>query len=220
MKYANRPLALLVAGALVVTLAGCSNSAVSTLTASSAAGTVLSATETEFSLEGATAFTFTDSGISAAEGDYNGYTIRGLPAGCAAVHGGRGLPVCAIRRGHTVLPAAHAAEACAGFSGLGGSSGKGGAAGSERIVTVGGNFLCAVEHIVCIAQGGAAVYGIAAGIGNGKSVVFAQAHGAVCAHAAAIGHIALRSVDGVAHTRAAACCQHRAAGDGDRKSAV
>ena len=33
MKYANRPLALLVAGALVVTLAGCS-SAVSTITAS------------------------------------------------------------------------------------------------------------------------------------------------------------------------------------------
>ena len=77
MKYANRPLALLVAGALVVTLAGCSNSAVSTLTESSAAGTVLSATESEFSLEGATAFTFTDSGISAAEGDYNGYTIEG-----------------------------------------------------------------------------------------------------------------------------------------------
>lgn len=43
MKYANRPLALLVAGALVVTLAGCS-SAVSTITASSAAGTALSAT--------------------------------------------------------------------------------------------------------------------------------------------------------------------------------
>ena len=77
MKYANRPLALLVAGALVVTLAGCSSSAVSTITASSAAGTVLSATESEFSLEGATAFTFTDSGISAAEGDYNGYTIEG-----------------------------------------------------------------------------------------------------------------------------------------------
>ena len=77
MKYANRPLALLVAGALVVTLAGCSSSAVSTLTASSAAGTVLSATESEFSLEGATAFTFTDRGISAAEGDYNGYTIEG-----------------------------------------------------------------------------------------------------------------------------------------------
>lgn len=76
MKYANRPLALLVAGALVVTLAGCS-SAVSTITASSAAGTALSATESEFSLEGATAFTFTDSGISAAEGDYNGYTIEG-----------------------------------------------------------------------------------------------------------------------------------------------
>ena len=77
MKYANRPLSLLVAGALVVTLAGCSNSAVSTLTASSVAGTALSATESEFSLEGATAFTFTDSGISAAEGDYNGYTIEG-----------------------------------------------------------------------------------------------------------------------------------------------
>ncbi len=77
MKYANRPLALLVAGALVVTLAGCSSSAVSTLTASSAAGNVLSATESEVSLEGATAFTFTDSGISAAEGDYNGYTIEG-----------------------------------------------------------------------------------------------------------------------------------------------
>lgn len=77
MKYANRPLSLLVAGALVVTLAGCGSSAVSTLTASSAAGTVLSATETEFSLEGATAFTFTDGGISAAEGDYNGYTIKG-----------------------------------------------------------------------------------------------------------------------------------------------
>ena len=77
MKYANRPLSLLVAGALVVTLAGCSSSAVSTITASSAAGTVLSVTETEFSLEGATAFTFTDSGISAAEGDYNGYTIKG-----------------------------------------------------------------------------------------------------------------------------------------------
>ena len=77
MKYANRPLALLVAGALVVTLASCSSSAVSTITASSAAGTVLSATESEFSLEGATAFTFTDSGISAVEGDYNGYTIEG-----------------------------------------------------------------------------------------------------------------------------------------------
>ena len=77
MKYVNRPLSLLVAGALVVTLAGCSGSAVSTLTASSAAGTVLSATESEFSLEGATAFTFTDGGISAAEGDYNGYTIEG-----------------------------------------------------------------------------------------------------------------------------------------------
>ena len=77
MKYANRPLSLLVAGALVVTLAGCSGSAVSTLTASSTAGTALSATESEFSLEGATAFTFTDSGISAAEGDYNGYTIEG-----------------------------------------------------------------------------------------------------------------------------------------------
>ena len=63
MKYANRPLSLLVAGALVVTLAGCGGSAVSTLTASSAAGTVLSATESEFSLEGATAFTFTDGGM-------------------------------------------------------------------------------------------------------------------------------------------------------------
>ena len=77
MKYANRPLALLVAGALVVTLAGCSSSAVSTITASSAAGTALSATESEFSLEGATTFTFTDGSISAAEGDYNGYTIKG-----------------------------------------------------------------------------------------------------------------------------------------------
>ena len=92
MKYANRPLSLLVAGALVVTLAGCGGSAVSTLTASSAAGTVLSATETEFSLEGATAFTFTDGGISAAEGDYNGYTIKGTAltisaAGTYAVSG-------------------------------------------------------------------------------------------------------------------------------------
>ena len=92
MKYANRPLSLLVAGALVVTLAGCSNSAVSTLTASSAAGTVLSATESEFSLEGATAFTFTDSGISAAKGDYSGYSIDGTAltisaAGTYAVSG-------------------------------------------------------------------------------------------------------------------------------------
>ena len=77
MKYANRPLSLLVAGALVVTLAGCGGSAVSTTTATSAAGTVLSAAETEFSLEGATTFTFTDGGISAAEGDYDGYTIEG-----------------------------------------------------------------------------------------------------------------------------------------------
>ena len=131
--------------------------------------------------------------------------IRGLPAGCAAVHGGRVLSVCAIRRGHAVLSAAHTAEACTGCTGLGGSGSKGGAASSERIVTVGGNIRCAVEHIVCIAQGGAAVYGVAAGIGNGKVAVPRQAHGAVCAHAAAIGHIALRSVDGVAHTRAAAC---------------
>lgn len=92
MKYANRPLSLLVAGALVVTLAGCGSSAVSTLTASSVAGTVLSATESEFSLEGATAFTFTDGGISAAEGDYNGYTIKGTAltisaAGTYAVSG-------------------------------------------------------------------------------------------------------------------------------------
>lgn len=77
MKYTIRPLALLVASALVVTLAGCSGNAVSTTTAFSAAETILSATETEFSLEGATAFTFTDGGISAAEGDYSGYTIKG-----------------------------------------------------------------------------------------------------------------------------------------------
>ena len=76
MKYANRPLALLVAGALVVTLAGCS-SAVSTITASSAAGTALSATESEFSLEGATAFTFTDSGVTAAGETDTGYEIDG-----------------------------------------------------------------------------------------------------------------------------------------------
>ena len=87
MKYANRTLSLLVAGALVVTLAGCRSSAVSTATASSAACTVLSVTESAFSLEGATTFTFTDGGISAAEGDYDGYSIEGTALTINAANG-------------------------------------------------------------------------------------------------------------------------------------
>lgn len=71
----QRPLSLLVAAALAVSLAACSTTAASG--SSSASGTVIAAETTEYSLEGATAFTFTDSGITAAEGDYDGYKIEG-----------------------------------------------------------------------------------------------------------------------------------------------
>lgn len=76
MKYPSRTLSLLVAGALLVSMAGCSSNTASS-SASSAAASVLSAEESTLSLAGATAFTFTDSGISAAEGDYSGYAIEG-----------------------------------------------------------------------------------------------------------------------------------------------
>ena len=71
----QRQVSLLVAAALAVTLAGCSTTAVSS--SASASGTVITAESTDYSLEGATAFTFTDSGITAAEGDYDGYKIEG-----------------------------------------------------------------------------------------------------------------------------------------------
>lgn len=75
MKYSNRALTLLVAGALLVSMAGCSSTGSSAgSTAASAAS--LAAAETEFSLADATLFTFTDGGISAA-GDDDGYTIQG-----------------------------------------------------------------------------------------------------------------------------------------------
>lgn len=75
MKYLNRALTLLAAGALLVSMAGCSSTGSSAgSTAASAAS--LAAAETEFSLADATLFTFTDGGISAA-GDDDGYTIQG-----------------------------------------------------------------------------------------------------------------------------------------------
>ena len=76
MKYPSRTLSLLVAGALLVSMAGCSSNTASS-SASSAAASVLAAEESTLSLAGATALTFTDSGISAAEGDYSGYAIEG-----------------------------------------------------------------------------------------------------------------------------------------------
>lgn len=62
--------------------------------------------------------------------------IRSLPAGGAAVHGGRGLPIRGIRRGHAGGAAAHPAKGCTGSTGLGGGSSKGGAAGDVHTESV------------------------------------------------------------------------------------
>lgn len=72
----KRQLSVLVAAALALSLAACSTSP-STSASSSASGTVISAESTEYSLTGATAFAFTDSGITTTEGDYDGYKVEG-----------------------------------------------------------------------------------------------------------------------------------------------
>ena len=71
----QRPLSFLLAAALAVSLAACSSTTASS--SSVASGTVINAESTEYSLEGATAFTFTDDGITAVDGDYDGYKIEG-----------------------------------------------------------------------------------------------------------------------------------------------
>ena len=76
MKYPSRTLSLLVAGALLVSMAGCSSNTASS-SASSAAASVLAAEESTLSLAGATALTFTDSGITAQDGSDTGYEIDG-----------------------------------------------------------------------------------------------------------------------------------------------
>ena len=74
----KRQVSFLVAAALAVSLTACGTAAISSSgSVSSVSGTVLAAESTEYSLTGATAFTFTDSGITAAEGDYDGYKIEG-----------------------------------------------------------------------------------------------------------------------------------------------
>lgn len=71
----QRPVSFLIAAALAVSLAACSSTTASS--SSAASGTVIAAENTTYSLEGATAFTFTDSGITAVDGDYDGYKIEG-----------------------------------------------------------------------------------------------------------------------------------------------
>ena len=73
----QRPVSFLIAAALAVSLAACSGTAASSGSSSSASGTVITAESTAYSLEGATAFTFMDSGITAVDGDYDGYQIEG-----------------------------------------------------------------------------------------------------------------------------------------------
>ena len=73
----KRPLSFIIAAALAVSLAACSTASSGSSPASGASGTVIISENTEYSLEGATAFAFTNEGITATEGDYDGYKIEG-----------------------------------------------------------------------------------------------------------------------------------------------
>lgn len=72
----KRQFSVLVAAALALSMAACSTSP-STSASPAASGTVISAESSEYSLAGATAFAFTDSGITTTEGDYDGYKVEG-----------------------------------------------------------------------------------------------------------------------------------------------
>ena len=71
----KRSLSLLLVAALTISVAACSSTASSGNASTS--GTVIAAESTAYSLEGATAFAFTDNGIAATDGNYDGYEIEG-----------------------------------------------------------------------------------------------------------------------------------------------
>ena len=108
-------------------------------------------------------------------------------------------------------------------AGLGGG-GQGRVPGGQGIAAVGGQLRGGEEHKVGIAQGSAAVNGAAVAAGDGHSGVLGDAGaaavhvtGASAAHTAggAEGDAGLLRRQVHPHTGAAACRQHRAAGDGD-----